>query len=77
MEVTTIYDQNAFLFTDDEENRIYVEWEKDKSELFDEFIDEYEKLVNDREGEYDSFYEELQERLNWKMRIKVLDSYVL
>lgn len=55
---------NCFLFTDDCENRIYVEWYMDKSELVDTFLDEYQKL-SDRD-DWTDFYEELAEILKPK-----------
>ena len=57
---------NCFLFTDDEENRIYVEWNMEKSELVDIFLDEYDKLVEKRNWDYDLFYDELQKILKPK-----------
>ena len=55
---------NCFLFTDDWENRIFVEGYLDKSELVDIFLDEYQKMV-EREDWID-FYEELAEILKPK-----------
>ncbi len=57
---------NCFLFTDDEENRIYVEGHMEKSELVDIFLDEYDKLVIARDWDYEGFYEDLEEILKPK-----------
>ena len=57
---------NCFLFNDDEENRVYVEGNLKKTELVNVFLDEYNKLVEEREGEYSWFYDELEEILKSK-----------
>lgn len=57
---------NCFLFNDDEENRVYVEGNLKKTELVNVFLDEYNKLVDERDGEYSWFYDELEEILKSK-----------
>lgn len=79
MKVKVLYDENCFLFDDEEGNKILVKWKKEKSELFEEFIDEYKKL-NEETYSTDwnlDFYEELANRLDWRMEIQKLDCYYL
>ena len=79
MKVKVLYDENCFLFDDEEGNKILVKWKKEKSELFEEFIDEYKKL-NEETYSTDwnlDFYEELANRLDWRMKIQKLDCYYL
>lgn len=79
MKVKVLYDENCFLFDDEEGNKILVKWKKEKSELFEEFIDEYKKL-NEETYSTDwnlDFYEELANRLDWRMEIQKLDCYSL
>lgn len=79
MKVKVLYDENCFLFDDEEGNKILVKWKKEKSELFEEFIDEYKKL-NEETYSTDwnlDFYEELANRLDWRIEIQKLDCYYL
>ena len=71
--------ENYFLFEDDEENKILVKWEGNKSELVDAFLDEYRKLLDESyEPDWNlDFYDELGERLEGRMTIQILDYYKL
>lgn len=71
--------ENYFLFEDDEENKILVKWEGNKSELVDAFLDEYRKLLDESyEPDWNlDFYDELADRLEGKMTIQILDYYKL
>ena len=77
MKVKVLYDENCFLFDDEEGNKILVKWKKEKSELFEEFIDEYKKLNEETYSTNLDFYEELANRLDWRMEIQKLDCYYL
>ena len=71
--------ENYFLFEDDEDNKILVKWEGNKSELVDAFLDEYRKLLDESyEPDWNlDFYDELGDRLEGKMTIQILDYYRL
>ena len=71
--------ENYFLFEDDEENKILVKWEGNKSELVDAFLDEYRKLLDESyEPDWNlDFYDELGDRLEGRMTIQILDYYKL
>lgn len=71
--------ENYFLFEDDEENKILVKGEGNKSELVDAFLDEYRKLLDESyEPDWNlDFYDELGDRLEGRMTIQILDYYRL
>jgi hypothetical protein len=71
--------ENYFLFEDDEENKILVKGEGNKSELVDAFLDEYRKLLDESyEPDWNlDFYDELGDRLEGRMTIQILDYYKL
>ena len=54
---------DKFVFTDDEENKILVQWNRDARQMIDIFLDEYKKLVDECSWDYSGFYELLDERL--------------
>lgn len=69
---------DKFVFTDDEENKILVQWNRDARQMVDIFLDEYKKLAEKQNPDYMKnkalFYEILEDRLkpNW-IEIFILD----